>query len=102
MSISNGKEISQFTSGNLTKSSKLMMKLIYEIFKIKFKIQLKENVLDDYDSQNSIEEDSIDDINSDVEENEDEENPISEDLFKNTLTLSCIGYQLDNKNRIEG
>mmetsp|Transcript_29935 Transcript_29935/g.31086 ORF Transcript_29935/g.31086 Transcript_29935/m.31086 type:complete len:431 (+) Transcript_29935:29-1321(+) len=99
MSMTQRTAVSKLKVTRLSDHAKGLLKIILELFGVKFKIDKVE--LDDYE----------DDIEDEEEEDEDEDSENSEESKENKqelaepnfyLVFSCVGYQMDNKYRVEG
>ena len=101
MSLTKKSNVSKIRVGRITEYSKGLLKLILELFGVKFKLEKFD--LDDYE-EDEIEEEENEEESEDDEE--DEKNDKSKEVIHEVpnyyLILSCVGYQMDNKNRIEG
>lgn len=104
MCLANRNGVSRIKITELTDHSKGLLKVILELFSVKFKIEKKE--IDDYESnENSVleeEENEDQDQKDDDEEEEVNEVKETEQTPNHYFIFSCLGCQLDNKNRIEG
>lgn len=112
MALSQKSNISKVKLTNITDQAKEFLKLILNLFGVKFKIEKID--IDEYSSKdNSIisNEDELDeefdsDNNSEISANSDKHNLDSKNEIDKCpsyfLIFSCLGCNLDNKNRVEG
>lgn len=106
MALAQRNGVSKIRLSHISNYSKGLLKLILELFGVKFKIEKVE--IDDYDEDNNEEEEIKEDEESIDDEESDDDNKINDkDLLEQMIpnkyfVFSCVGYQLDNKNRVEG
>lgn len=107
MAVAKRDNISKIKITKLNEYCKGLLKLILQLFGVKFKIEKVE--IDDYEEDENDDEELSDNKENDSE-NEDNFEDDEDDKEKNDdkvetpnfyLIFSCVGYQMDNKNRVE-
>lgn len=99
MSLAQNVGISKVAIGRITEHSKGILREIKNLFRVKFKIEKVE--IDDYNEEGE----EGDDENAQEENEEAEEIEAvgqENEVPKSKYLLSCIGSQMENKNRVEG
>ena len=105
MAVAKRDNISKIKITKLNEYCKGLLKIVLQLFGVKFKIEKVE--IDDYEEDENDDEEHEDNLDDDdSESNFDEDEDKKEDVDKVEtpnyyLIFSCVGYQMDNKNRVE-